>query len=278
MDNEVSAEARSLATLMAGKKTVVISGAGLSTGSGLPDYRGTGTTQEPSVEYDDFARDPVWQRWVWQRNQETWHAVDALSPNPGHLAIARMEKAELLTGIATQNVDNLHQKAGSEKVAELHGSVARVDCTQCGAHFDRREVDGWLEKLNPNLPEDPDPQHVAILANRDRKAAEHSTFKVAPCPRCGGLIKPSVVFFGESLPQTAMRSAFQWADAADVALVVGSSLYVSTGMWVFAEALEHGATGVILNMGPTQGDRYADLRINADASEVLSQVADLLGV
>ncbi|SDE11429.1 NAD-dependent protein deacetylase, SIR2 family [Actinobaculum suis] len=276
MNTDVETAAAELAELMRGKTTVAITGAGISTDSGLPDYRGKGSTQEPSVYFDDFARDPVWQRWVWQRNQETWRAVANISPNAGHIAIARLEKAGLINGIATQNVDDLHQKAGSTKVAELHGSFLRADCLQCGASYAREEVDGWLKQLNPGWPEDPDPAHAAILAGANREAAQASTFQVAPCPRCGGVIKPAIVFFGESLPQQAMHQSFAWAGAADLALVVGTSLMVGTGMMVLGEALQNGAQCAIVNMGPTQADNYADLRIDGDAGPILARTAEIL--
>lgn len=276
MITDVEEAAQELAELMRGKTTVAITGAGISTESGLPDYRGKGSTEEPSVYFDDFESDPVWRRWVWQRNTETWRAAAALEPNEGHIAIARLGKAGLINGIATQNVDNLHQKAGSRKIAELHGSFARVTCLGCGREFSRERVQELLDELNPNWPTDPDPAHAAILPSADRAAAEASAFKPADCPKCGGILKPSVVFFGESLPAEAMRQSFDWAGKADVALVVGTSLMVLTGMWVMGEALQHGAQCAIINLGPTQGDRYADLRIEGNAGPVLTHTADIL--
>ncbi|MGJ9482263.1 Sir2 family NAD-dependent protein deacetylase [Actinotignum sp. GS-2025e] len=275
--SDTTEAARELAELMAGRTTVVIAGAGVSTASGIPDYRGTGSSDAPSIDYDAFVSDPVWQRWVWQRNQETWCALSGVVANNAHTALARFEKAGLINGVATQNVDNLHQKAGSTRLAELHGNFLRVVCVECGAEFPRAEIAAQLDALNPGWPEDPDPAHVAILASADRAGAEASTFRVAPCPRCGGLLKPAVVFFGEALPRDAMEQSFAWAREADVALVVGTSLAVLTGSWVLGEALQHGAACAIINIGPTTADRYADLRVEGDVGTVLAGAADLLG-
>lgn len=275
-DDEVDRAARALADMMAGRVTVVITGAGISTDAGLPDYRGQGTTEIPTVDYDQFVSDPVWQRWVWQRNQETWRCAQALQPTPGHVALARMEAAGLVNGIATQNVNGLHQKAGSRTVYELHGSYARVVCTRCGAVMSRESIDKELRRLNPTVVDDPDPAHVAILALAERDKAEQSTFIPAPCPQCGGLLKPGVVAFGEMLPQAEMSASYALARDADVCLIVGTSLAVLTGLYVAYESFQKGADVAIINRGPTAADSHADLRIEGGASEVLSRTADLL--
>lgn len=268
--------AATLADLMRDRRTLVITGAGISTDAGLPDYRGKGTTEIPTVDYDQFVSDPVWQRWVWQRNQETWKCADALSPTPAHVALARLERAGLVSAVATQNVDGLHQKAGSTIVYELHGSYTRVVCTDCEAVFGRADLDEELRRLNPGVRDDPDPAHVAILALAEREKAEASTFIPAPCPRCSGLLKPGVVAFGESLPGTEMAAASAQATNADVCLIVGTSLAVMTGLYIAWDALSAGAAIAIINRGPTAMDGRADLRIDAGASEVLARTADLL--
>lgn len=264
--------AAALAQVMRGKHTLAITGAGVSTDSGLPDYRGQGTTEKPSIDYDMFTADPVWQRWVWQRNHETWRQFQALQPSGAHTALARLETAGLI-GIATQNIDGLHTKAGSKRVWELHGSFDRVRCLDCGARFPRADYAADLEALNPNWPQyDRDP---AVLATADRPEAEASTFKVAPCPVCGGLVKPDVVFFGESLP-ASMGDAMEAARKCEVALVAGSSLVVSTGMWIVRQAYAAGATLAIINYGPTAADAVADIRIDCGVSPTLTALADAL--
>ncbi|VEI13570.1 Sir2 family NAD-dependent protein deacetylase [Trueperella bialowiezensis] len=269
--NEAAAE---LAELMRGKKTLAITGAGISTDSGLPDYRGQGTTEKPSIEYDMFVADPVWQRWVWQRNHETWRVFEALEPSAGHVALARLEEAGLISGVATQNIDGLHTKAGSVNVWELHGSFARARCVDCGRVIPREDYAADLDALNPGWPQyDRDP---AVLATADRDDAEASMFRVAPCSACGGLMKPAVVFFGEGLPGDDMDAAMRAASDADVALVVGSSLVVNTGMWITRQAWATDSPLAIINYGPTAADGICDLRIDAGASETLSALTDLL--
>ena len=269
--------AEAAAELMRGKRTIAITGAGLSTDAGLPDYRGKGSTDVPSVDYDQFVCDPVWQRWVWQRNQETWKAVASLKPTAGHLAITRMQHAGLITAVATQNVDDLHTRAEAQNVFELHGNFRSVQCVDCGAISERTRLDERLREVNPDVRDDPDPAHVAILATADRAGAEASKFVTVPCERCGGLLKPAVVFFGESLPGKAMDESFAYAAAADVALVVGTSLAVLTGLWVVRQAWGNNAKLIVINRGPTAIDNYADVRIEAGASETLAALADKLG-
>lgn len=267
-----------LASMMRGRVTAVVAGAGMSTDAGLPDYRGTGSSGNPTVDYDLFMSDKKWQRWVWQRNQETWKTVTNLTPTPGHRAVATLQNAGLVNGIATQNVDGLDERAGIKNPALLHGTFDLVDCIQCGAQYPRTEVDAWMREKNPGVKDDPDPAHVAILAQVDEAGANASTFEPATCPRCDGILKPNVVFFGEMLPAAAMNLAFSYADAADVVLVVGSSLIVGTGLWVVHEGIQTGSQIAVINRGPTQVDHYCDLRIEGGASEILMAVAERLGV
>lgn len=277
-ERDFEAQLDELASLMKGKKTVVIAGAGLSTDAGIPDYRGTGSGDRPSVEFDDFVADPVWQRWVWMRNQQTWRTMETLSPTPGHQALAQLEKAGLVSAVATQNVDGLDARAGIQNLYELHGSFNRVRCLKCGQYFSRDVVDKELRRLNPDLKPDLDPKHVAILAEADRAAAEADAkdFVLAPCTICGGLLKPDVIFFGEQLPMDAMENSFAAAAAADVVLTVGSSLMVMTGMMVLREGAMRGAKVAIINRGRCQGDPFADVRIEGGASEALTGLAERL--
>lgn len=264
-----------LADLISEGDVVVVSGAGLSTGSGLPDYRGSGGSENPSVDYDMFVDSDIWQRWVWQRNQETWRALQDLTPTPGHQTLARWEREGIVTGTATQNIDGLHFKAGSTRVAEMHGSFTRVACIDCREVTSREELDPRLRELNPTTVDDPNPANAAILAEADLERAKRSTFQVAPCTSCGGILKPNIVFFGEGVQ--AMDEAFEYARDAKTILVAGSSLLVMTGMWVVTQGLSSGARLAIINRGPTQADRLADVRIDTGISEALEQVDELLG-
>ncbi|MDO5719637.1 MAG: Sir2 family NAD-dependent protein deacetylase [Actinomycetaceae bacterium] len=267
-----------LADLMRDRVTAIVAGAGMSTDAGLPDYRGTGSSGNPTVDFDLFMSHKKWRRWVWQRNQETWKGAAALTPTAGHRAVAAMQRAGLVNGIATQNVDGLDMKAGITNPALLHGTFDLVDCVQCGAQFERAEVDTWMRELNPDVVDDLDPARVAILAQMDEAAADATEFEPAPCPLCNGILKPNVVFFGESLPSAAMELAFRYARDADVVLVVGTSLVVGTGLWVAHEGLQYGADIAVINRGPTQIDPYAKVRIEGGASQVLTAVAHCLGV
>lgn len=269
-----------LVDLCRGRRLAALTGAGISTDAGLPDYRGTGSSGMPTVDIDLFLSDPMWRRWVWQRNQETWRALETLPPTAGHLALARLEAAGLLEGVATQNVDGLHQKAGSRRVAELHGSFLLVDCLQCGHQFPREWLDAQLREANPWLVDDPDPAHVAILAGVDPAGARASHLTLVDCPDCGGILKPDVVFFGESLPEAAMTEAFAMADACDVLLVVGTSVKVSTAVWVAGQAASSGADLVVINRGPTDLDRDPSvaLRVDGGAGDYLEALSgQLLG-
>ncbi len=277
LDTTTEKQLQTLAEWMQNKKTIMVTGAGMSTDTGIPDYRGKGNTEIPSVEYDQFVSDPVWQRWVWARNHQTWQTMLRLKPAPAHEAEARLERAGLLTGIATQNVDGLDLKAGCQNVFEMHGTFLKVECVNCGQVTDRQPLHERLTKANPDYPLDLDPAHVAILAVADRKAAEACDFKTVPCENCGGLLKPAVVFFGQMLPPDVMAQAHAAAAKADVVLVVGSSLVVGTAAYVMQAGLAQGAPLAIINRGRTQYDRVADLRIEAGASETLTRLAELLG-
>ena len=268
----------SLIDLCRGKRLAALTGAGISTGSGLPDYRGTGSSGTPTVDIDLFLSDVQWQRWVWQRNQETWKAVAGLPPTAGHVALGRLEAEGLLAGVATQNVDGLHQAGGSTRVAEMHGSFRWVDCMQCGRQFPREWLDGELRRLNPWVRDDPDPAHAAILAEADPSAAREARLEIVDCPDCGGILKPNVVFFGEALPQAAMADAMAMADECEVLLVVGTSALVSTAMWVAQDAEAHGASLAVINRGPTalDGRPPVKVRVDGDASAYLEGLADAL--
>ena len=261
--------------VMAVRRTLAVTGAGISTDSGIPDYRGTGSTPTEPVDLERFVSDPLWYRWVWARNHATWRLLDPLTPTPGHTALARMETAGLVTGVATQNVDRLHSRAGQRIVWELHGAYDRVVCLTCGRVIPRAELDGRLTALNPDYPRETDPARIAITPEADRSAAEACVFEPPACESCGGMLKPDIVFFGESLPP-AMDGAMEAAKDCDVVLVAGTSLAVLTGPWVVRQAMARGAQLVVVNRGRTAVDGIADVRVEGGTSEVLGPVADAL--
>ncbi|WP_128773787.1 Sir2 family NAD-dependent protein deacetylase [Actinomyces oricola] len=268
----LTAAVDALRSLLRGRRTLAVTGAGISTDSGIPDYRGVGTTERTPVEFDEFVSDPVWYRWVWARNHATWRLLEPLQPTAGHIALARLEEEGSLSGVATQNVDRLHSKAGQRTVWELHGAYNRVVCLRCGRLTPRSDLDKRLSALNPDYPRESNPARIAITPEADRAAAENCDFRALTCPECDGLLKPDIVFFGEGLPP-AMDQAMRAAGACDVVLVAGTSLAVLTGLWIVRQAVAHGAALAVVNRGPTAVDEIADLRIEAGTSEVLGALA-----
>lgn len=261
-----------LSDLVADGGVLVITGAGMSTDSGVPDYRGSGQPERPSIEYDDFIGQEHWRKHLWERNEASWRLLTSVEPAPAHRALAALEEAGLLTGIITQNVDRLHTRAGSRQVAEMHGRFDLVRCVSCDAALEREEMSRLLAAANPSF--EPVPvtmDQIEILPSLDPQARP-TLATVPPCPNCGGILKPDVVFFGELIPEAATALAQSYAAAARSVLVVGSSLYVSTVHWYLWRTSE--LPLAIVNRGPTAFDFDADIRIYDGASEVLSAVVD----
>lgn len=260
-----------IAEAMRGHRTLVVTGAGLSSAAGVPEYRGA----DESVEYGDFVLYEAWYRYLWWRNELGWRLLGEVEPTAGHRAIARLEDADLVIGVATQNVDRLHTVAGSHQVAELHGSYDAVVCLHCEARFTRSWMSERIRELNPGV-DFPVPAlaDLEVVAARDAEAAIACTVEVPPCPECDGMLKPDVVLLGEPLPKGSVRTASALAGACDVVLAVGTSLEVSTGMWIVMQAVDNGARLVVVN--PTEADRLADLRIDGDADQILVGLANAL--
>jgi NAD-dependent SIR2 family protein deacetylase len=266
-----------LADMMSGGNVVVLSGAGMSTDSGIPDYRGpTATRRHAAMTYQEFISDAHARRRYWARSHVGWRHVALARPNAAHHAVAALERAAWLRGIITQNVDGLHQRAGSRNVVELHGSLATVVCLGCGARTSRRQMARRLSAVNPafdlRLPQAA-PDGDAELSHEvvDR-------FTVVSCHRCpGGILKPDVVFFGERVPPSRVTQCYEMLDTARVLLVLGSSLTVMSGYRFVIRARQLGTWVAIVNRGPTRGDRDAHLKIDAGLAVVLPSVVDLLG-
>jgi len=260
---------------LAGRRLVALTGAGCSTESGIPDYRGPGTARRARnpVQYRAFVSDPVARARYWRRSLVGWPAFSRAEPNAAHEALAALERSGVLVGVVTQNVDGLHQRAGSEAVVELHGSLARARCLRCDAVEARTSVQRRLEALNPGL----DPRLEAELApDGDAELDAVHDFVVPACLACGGVLKPDVVFFGENVPRPRVDSAFDLVDRAGALLVVGSSLTVFSGWRFVRRAHERGVPVAVVNLGPTRGDPLATVRLEAAAGEVLPVVARAL--
>jgi NAD-dependent SIR2 family protein deacetylase len=257
---------------------LVLSGAGISTESGIPDYRGEGgsLSRHTPMTYQDFTADAAARRRYWARSHLGWRTFGRARPNAGHRAVAAFGRRGLLTGLITQNVDGLHQAAGSEDAVELHGSLDRVVCLSCGAHSPRRELARRLEEANPGFAP------VAAGINPDGDAdltdAQVGDFRVVPCAVCGGILKPDVVFFGEAVPPSRVEHCRTLVREAASLLVLGSSLTVMSGLRFVRQAAEAGKPVLIVNRDPTRGDRHALTRVALPLGAALVTVADRLGV
>lgn len=260
-----------LVDILRGKRVVALTGAGCSTESGIPDYRGLGSKVRNPVQYRPFLEDPLARQRYWARSMVGWPRFSAAAPNEGHRALAAMQRAGALGGLITQNVDGLHQAAGHERVIELHGCLAEVLCLQCGTIERRASVQERLLALNPGWTASAD-----LAPDGDADLTLVDGFVVADCARCGGMLKPNVVFFGENVPAVTVQAAFGMLEAAEVLLVVGTSLTVYSGFRFVRRAAERGMPVAIVNMGPTRGDPLATLCVNAPAGRILGGLATAL--
>lgn len=265
-----------LADTVAGGGVVVLSGAGVSTASGIPDYRGvTGRRRSaPPMRWDDFSGSRAARRRYWARGQVGSRRYAAIEPNRAHEAIADLERAGLVDGVVTQNVDGLHGRAGTRNLVELHGSLAEVLCMDCGAREPRASLQQRLDAVNPWLHE----VDATVQADGDAELAEAHVerFTLLGCRGCDGDLRPDVVFFGEFVPRERMARARDLVGSARTLLVVGSSLAVGSGRLLVRHARRHGAGVAIVNLGPTRADDVADLRLEADVVPVLDGLAGLL--
>ncbi len=257
---------------------LVLTGAGISTESGIPDYRGEGgsLSRHTPMTYQDFTGSHEARRRYWARSHLGWRTFGRARPNAGHLAVAAFEREGLLAGVITQNVDGLHQAAGSEDVVELHGSLDRVVCLSCGTFSPRRELAERLEEANPGFS----PVAAGINPDGDADLTDEQVgdFRVLPCTVCGGILKPDVVFFGEAVPPQRVEHCRELVRGARSVLVLGSSLTVMSGLRFVRQAAQAEQPVVIVNRDPTRGDRYAVTRVALPLGPALTSVAERLGV
>jgi NAD-dependent SIR2 family protein deacetylase len=265
-----------LIAMLRGRRVVALTGAGCSTESGIPDYRGPDTPPRtrPPIQHREFVEEAGARRRYWARSMLGWPRLAAARPNRGHAALAALERAGAVAGLITQNVDGLHHGAGSREVVELHGALRRVRCLACDALTSRDELQqrlaaanpGWLERAGTVAPD----------GDADLTDGEVPEFEVVACTACGGVLMPDVVFFGGTVPRPTLDAAWATFDRAEVLLVVGSSLTVFSGYRFVRRAAEHGVPVAILNHGPTRGDPHAALRVDARAGEALTAIARAL--
>lgn len=267
-----------LVSLLKGRRAVVLAGAGCSTESGIPDYRGPNgrmRTRTP-VQYGDFVRSAATRQRYWARSTVGWGRMERAEPNAAHHALADLERAGFVSGLITQNVDGLHHRAGSRNVVELHGSLDSVVCLECGDMITRMEMQKRLEEWNPGWVSAVGPAETAPDGDADVGDDAYSEFVVPGCERCEGTLKPDVVFFGENVPKARVEECWKMVDRADVLLVVGSSLTVYSGRRFVYGALERQLPIAVLNLGPTRADDVAAAKVEARLGEVMPRLVEAL--
>ncbi|OBH11492.1 NAD-dependent deacetylase [Mycobacterium sp. E1747] len=271
------AESPELVALLAGRRIAVLTGAGLSTDSGIPDYRGPDSPPSNPMTIRQFTSDPAFRQRYWARNHIGWRHMDDTLPNAGHRALAALERASVVTGLITQNVDLLHTKAGSANVVNLHGTYARVVCLGCGYTMSRAALADQLEALNPGFIERAEAVGgLAVAPDADAVVADTASFRYLDCPSCGGMLKPDIVYFGESVTKAVVDQAYSLVDEADALLVAGSSLTVFSGYRFARHAAALGTPIAIINRGPTRGDDLASVKVDGGCSELLTLLVDEL--
>ncbi|MFT8636777.1 MAG: Sir2 family NAD-dependent protein deacetylase [Pseudoclavibacter sp.] len=275
--------------VLTGHRVTVLTGAGVSTDSGLPDYRSPGAPARHPVTFEQFIGDPRYRRYYWARNYVGWRHSITRVPNASHRAVAALERAGVSPGVVTQNVDLLHEQAGSRHVVDLHGRWDTVVCRRCGARHTRAELDQRLAELNPDFEQQVGAVgNVEIAPDADAVIERTETFRVracwAPSPdgttehgngfaapgECGGMLKPDIVFFGETVPAWRHRAAAELIDEGDALLVVGSSLAVHSALRLVRRSVADGKPLVIVTRGGTRADDLAQVTIEAGAAETLS--------
>jgi NAD-dependent deacetylase sirtuin 4 len=271
--------------LAAHSRIAVLTGAGCSTESGIPDYRSPGGvwSRHKPIYYNDFVRSAEVRRFYWARSFRGWPRFKAARPNEAHRALAELEARGRVRQLITQNVDDLHREAGSRNVVQLHGANAFVVCLDCRERTGREEMQGRLAEAN---------QQWLSAAPWDRLRADEAEFApdgdaeiarevvggfaVPECARCGGVLKPDVVFFGEAVPQDVVRVAMEGVDEADALLVAGSSLTVWSGFRFVKRAADRSLSIAIVNIGPTRGDELASIKVEEKVGRALGEaVAEL---
>lgn len=267
----------SIVDLMRGRRVAVLTGAGCSTDSGIPDYRGPQSAQRKSnpIQYQEFVRSEEARVRYWSRSSIGWPRIAAARPNAGHFALAQLERAGIMHGLITQNVDGLHHAAGSRNVVELHGTLAVNRCLSCNQGTSRADFQNKLLELNPEWAERLQNHPIQLAPDGDAQIETPRDFRVPSC-ECGGILKPDVVFFGENVPYATVQRAWEVFEACGMLLVVGSSLTVYSGRRFVYRAQQEKKPIAIINLGPTRGDELAAVKIDAPIGEVLPQVCSVL--
>lgn len=273
VDRATATAVETAAAALAGRRIAVLTGAGVSTDSGIPDYRGKGSRTRTPITMQQFVAHESARRRYWVGSHLGWRAFAASEPNAGHRALVDLEDDGIATGVVTQNVDGLHLRAGGRRVVELHGTMRRAVCLHCGQVFDRRDLAVRVEADNPWITV---PENVPLGPDGDVLPETSDGFVVPDCSVCGGTLKPDVVFFGEFVPVERFQEAEQLVRASGALLVAGSSLAVNSGMRLVERARRRRLPIVIVNRGQTRGDVSATVKIDAGTSDVLPLLVDAL--
>ena len=274
-DPDTDASVTTLVELLRERTFLALTGAGISTDSGIPDYRGPGSVDRAPMTYQEFVSGGAAQQRYWARSFLGWERMGGAAPNPGHHALARLEAAGLCTGVVTQNVDGLHERAGTSRVVALHGRIADVTCLGCGQRSSRSALQHRLAEANPTWSA----RHAEapVRPDGDVEVAETADFTAPRCTSCDGVLKPDVVFFGENVPKPRVELCYDLVDAAiargGALLVLGSSLTVMSGFRFVRHAAKHGLPVVIVNRGRTRGDEHATHRVEVGTTQFLTAPA-----
>ena len=261
--------------LLGGRPWVALTGAGMSTDSGIPDYRGPTSVRATPMQYSEFVGSLEARQRYWARSYLGWRQIGQAAPNAGHRTLVELEAAGL-QGVLTQNVDGLHAAAGSRTVIDLHGRIADVVCLDCRTVSPRLALQQRLEQLNPGLEAPTTLEHAELRPDGDAVVEDWRGFRLAACEQCDGQLKPDVVFFGESVPKPRVADAYALVERGDVLVVLGSSLTVMSGLRFVRHQTKRGLPTVIVNRGATRGDPLATIKLEQGCSETLAALADRL--
>lgn len=261
-------------SVLAGRSAAVLTGAGVSTDSGIPDYRGVGAPKAHPMTLSNFLQSPRHRQRYWLGSHLGWGRFAQAEPNQGHRAIAWAEEGEHFSGVVTQNVDALHHKAGSLRVVDLHGRLDKVRCIHCGQSFSRQSIAQRIDVLNPWLSTED--LSGSTRPDGDVDVSVSGDFVVPSCDMCDGVLKPEVIFFGEFVPVGIFDQAAGLVSRSDALIVAGSSLMVNTGMRLVSLAHKRKIPIVIINRGPTKADGWASVRIEGGTSETLDAIVTRL--
>jgi len=266
-----------LVALLRGRRIAVLTGAGVSTDSGIPDYRGPDSPPATPMTIKQFTASREYRQRYWARNHLGWRHMAQRQPNAGHRALAQLERDGVVTAVITQNVDLLHTKAGSRAVINLHGTYAQVVCLDCGYRMSRAALAEQLEAANPGFAERAaGVGGLAVAPDADAVVGDTESFHFLDCPSCAGMLKPDIVYFGESVAKEIVEQAYALVDASEALLVAGSSLTVFSGYRFVRHAAANGIPVAIVNQGPTRGDELATVKLDAGCSPILALLADEL--